>query len=264
MIAFISVFGHILLAALLGGGSAGLLGMFVVGFRVPFLAVFSAHAAFAGAIIAINFGVSHRVGGFGGALTGALLLGLLTRRRTVDMNAAMGVLFSLTLGIAFLGIGLAEGPKSSMLGLMWGSLLFVNVGQVMIMAALAALFVGFIVLYSKEIKLLLFSRELAMLYIPEGLFLTVFLVLAAGIIAIDLEIVGGLLLYSLITNPAVAAARLSKSYTSTLVLSSLFGAVSALAGFLAAYYYDLPVGACIVLVSSLIIAVTFACTYSRN
>ena len=47
-----------------------------------------------------------------------MLLGFLLRKRTVDPNAVLGILFSLMLGVAFLGIGLSPGLKSSMLGLM--------------------------------------------------------------------------------------------------------------------------------------------------
>jgi len=161
------------------------------------------------------------------------------------------------LGVAFLGIGLSKGPKSSMLGLMWGSLLFVTNTQLITMAVLALVLVSFIILFQNELKVLLFSRVLASLIIPEWIIFNALLILAAGIITINLEIVGGLLLYSLIANPAVAALRLARSFRTALMLSSLFGAVSALGGFFTAYWLNLPVGACIVLFSSFIVGISF-------
>jgi manganese/iron transport system permease protein len=128
-VGFIDVFGLIILAALIGGGSAGLLGVFVVGMRMPFLAVGTAHFALAGAVFGELAGVPHQPCAFAGAVAGAGVLGAILRRRTLDPNLAIGVLFSLSMGLAFLGIGLAEGPRSSLLGLLWGSLLFVNVQQ---------------------------------------------------------------------------------------------------------------------------------------
>ena len=247
-----------MLAALLGGGSAGLLGVFIVGLRMPFIAVFSAHAALAGAVFGILLGVNSSLTGFIGALSGALLLGFLLRDRSIDPNAALGTLFSLMLGFAFLGIGLSDGPKSPMLGLLWGSILFVNTTQLMMMSAMAAVLILFVAVFRNELKAIMFSRELAALLIPEWMFFSLFLVLSAGVITINLEIVGGIMLYSLISNPAVAAVRIARSFRAALILSSVFGAVSALGGFAAAYLFDLPVGACIVLVSSLIVGVTFA------
>ena len=71
------------------------------------------------------------------------------------------------MGLAFLGIGLNPGPKSSLLGLMWGSLLFVDVMQLTIMAAVAALLTVAVFVFEKELKAILFSRELFFLYYEE-------------------------------------------------------------------------------------------------
>ena len=161
------------------------------------------------------------------------------------------------IGVSFLGIGLSKGPKSSMLGLMWGSLLFVTRAQIVMMVVLMVVLVGFVIIFEKELKVLLFSRELAALMIPEWLIFSALLLLAAGIITINLEIVGGMLLYSLIANPAVAALRVTHSYHGALILSCILGALSALGGFFTAYWFNLPVGACIVLFSSLIVGVSF-------
>ena len=257
---FISMFGIIIIAALLGGGSAGLLGVFVFGLRMPFMAVFSAHSALAGAVFGGMVGISPILGGFIGALLGAVLLGLFIRDRTINPNIALGILFSLMLGVAFLGIGLAGGPKSQVLGLMWGSLLFVTRTQIIIMAVLFLILGGFIVIAEKELKVLLFSRQLAALLTPEWAMFSILLILAAGIITINLQIVGGLLLYSLIANPAVTAFRLSWSFRSTMIVSMVVGALSALGGFLVAYWLNLPVGACIVLFSSMILGISFCFT----
>lgn len=254
---FWNIFGTIILAALLGGGSAGLLGVFVIGLRMPFIAVFTAHAALAGAVFGVLLGISSSLGGFIGALIGAVLLGTLLRNRSIDPNAALGTLFSLMIGVAFLGMGLSRGPKSSMLGLMWGSLLFVTRAQLITMAALFVILIGFVIICEKELKVLLFSRELASLMVPEWIIFSTLLILAAGIITINLEIVGGMLLYSLIANPAVASLRVTRSYHTAMILSSILGALSALGGFIAAYLLNLPVGACIVLFSSLIVGIAF-------
>ena len=261
---FLEIFGIIILAALLGGGSAGLLGVFVIGLRMPFIAMFSAHAAMAGAVFGILAGFLQSISGFLGALLGSVLLGLMLHKRDIDPNVALGSLFSLMLGVAFLGIGLSKGPKSPMLGLLWGSLIFVSKSQIAVMLVLAIVLIGFIRIFEKELKILLFSRELANLMIPEWTILTCLLILSAGIITINLEIIGGMLLYSLIANPAAAALRIARTYQATLVLSSVFGALSALGGFILAYWLNLPVGACIVLFSSLIVGISFGVTKSSS
>ncbi len=258
---FLSIFGLILVAAVVGGGSAGLLGVFVVGMRMPFLAVGAAHFALAGAVFGDLLGLPHPPCAFAGAVVGSGALGMVLRRRTLDPNVALGTLFSLSMGLAFLGIGLAEGPRSSLLGLLWGSLLFVDAEQLLFIVLCAAALVLFIVAFDARLRVVLFSRELAAALFSEGVVFALFLLLAAAVIAVNLESVGGLMLYSLVTNPAVAALRVARGYRAALVLGTLFGAVSAVGGFLAAYWLDLPAGACIVLVSSALVG--FAMWRSR-
>lgn len=261
---FLGTFGVIMAVAVCGGWSAGMLGFYIIGLRMPFIAVFAAHAAMAGAVFGDLAGLDHTVSGFAGALAGAAILGFVLRSRDIDPNAALGSLFSLMMGLAFLGIGLNPGPKSSLLGLMWGSLLFVDALQLTIMAAVAAMLTVAVFIFEKELKAILFSRELSSYIMKSGIVMFGVLISAAGVIAVNLETVGGLLLYSLIANPAVAALRLSRSYRSALLTSSIFGSISALGGFMGAYWFDLPIGACIVLVSSAIVGISFILTQLRT
>ncbi|MBA7560930.1 High-affinity zinc uptake system membrane protein ZnuB [subsurface metagenome] len=258
MINFLEVFGLIIIAGLIGGGSAGILGVFVVGLRMPFLAVFSAHAAMAGAVMGELLGLPQLAAGFVGALLGAFLLGSLLRRHDLDPNVVLGSLFSLMMGVAFIGIGISKGPKSTLLGLMWGNLLFVTRFQLIAMIVVAVALAAFISIFEKELKILLFSRELASYIIPENIFFTSLLVFSAGVITINLQTVGGLMLYSLVSNPAVAALRVSRNYWSSIILSCIFGMMSVLGGFLVSYWFNLPMGSCIVIFSCSIVGLVFA------
>lgn len=261
MSGFLETYGLILVAALVGGAGAGLLGVFVAGLRVPFLAVCAAHAALAGAVLGPFVGLPSTLSGFVGALGGALALAWVLRHRNVDPNRALGVLFSVMLGLAFLGIGVMRGPRSGALGLLWGNLLFVTRSQVVVVALATLLLVAFAVVCRRSLKVVLFSRELAALLVPEGLILGALLVLGSAVITVNLHIVGGLLLYSLVLNPAVAALRAGRSYAAVLALGSAFGALSAVGGFLAAWAWDLPAGACIVLTSSALVAIVHIATH---
>lgn len=261
---FLTSFGPVLLAALLGGAGAGLVGVFTLGLRMPFLAVCMAHAAMVGAVFAGLLGLPLGLGGFAGALVGTLILLAFLRNRQASAGGVVGLIFSFMLGLAFLGIGLQPGPKEGVLGLMWGSLLFATYWDLWPLAAVFFLLLCFILLYRRELKLLLFSRALAASLIPEGAILGGILLLSSAVITVNLERVGGLLLYSLVCNPALAAQRLARGFRSCLLWSGTLGAASALFGFLAAYALDLPVGACIVLVSSLAVGLAYGFAWFRG
>lgn len=84
---------------------------------------------------------------------------------------------------------------------------------------------------------------------------TGFLVLTAVTLTVNFQTVGGLMIYSLISNPAAAAFQVARGCRRVLLLSAMFGAVSGLGGFLIAAATDLPSGAVIVLVSSALVGV---------
>ena len=252
---FFTIYGIVILAALLGGSLAGLGGFYIIGLRMPFLAVCMAHAAFAGAVLGQLADIPISLSGFGGALLGSFLLILLLRNKNAEPGGLLGVVFSVMLGLAFLGIGLNTGAHSKALGLMWGSILFVNSTQIIFMVLILIVFVAFVRRFNEELKVLLFSRELASLLYPEPLIMGILLVLLSSIITVNLQTVGGILLFSLLCNPAIAALQITGSFRAALLTSTAFGALCALGGFFTALVYDLPVGACIVLISSALVGI---------
>ncbi len=246
----------VITAGVIGGGSTGLLGVYVVGMRIPLIGICMAHAAMAGSILGYLVGLPQMVCGLAAAVAASGLVSFLTQERIrVNMDVALGILFSLSMGLAFLGIGLVSGPKTRVLGLIWGSLLFVNWRDAMIIAATTVALFLFVVVFNKEMKAILFSRALARAAgIHEGLVWGLFLTLCAVTLTVNLDTVGGLMIYSLMVNPAAAALQVSRSYLPALITATSLGAFSALGGFIIAYRLDLPTGACIVLFSSVLFA----------
>lgn len=248
----------VLIAGALGGASAGLLGVFIVGMRMPFVGVCVAHAAMAGAVAGVLLGWPQMLCSLAAAVATSASLGLVRvapGRGGADGNVALGVLFSLMMGLTFLGIGLAPGPKTPMLGLLWGSLVFVSIRDVWLTAATCVALLAFVAAFHKEMRAILFSRFLAAAGgIHETFVYTLFLGLTGAVLTVNLQAVGGLMIFSLITNPAAAALQVCRGFRALCIASALLGAGSALGGFLVSYWLDLPTGACIVLVSTLIFA----------
>ena len=175
----------------------------------------------------------------------------------MNANVALAIFFNLMLGITFLGIGLMHGSRSEVLGLLWGSLLFVRKSSVVIITIFGLVFVVFAVLFNKELKALLFSRTIASATgVHETFVYCLFLALCGLILAVNLPLVGGLMIFSLITCPAAAAYQICTGHRSVIIASTLFGMASAVIGFLVSYYLDLPTGACIVIVSATVFAVS--------
>jgi len=214
------------------------------------------HAAMAGSVFGYLFGWPQTLCGIAAAVLASLIVSLLTQERIrINTDVALGIILSLTMGLAFLGIGLVSGPKTRVLGLIWGSLLFVSWRDVLVIAATSVALLLFVVLFSKEMKAVLFSRVLAKASgVHEGFVWGLFLALCGATLTVNLNTVGGLMIYSLMVNPAVSALQVCHTFRMALVAAAFFGALSALGGFIIAYHFNLPTGACIVLFSSALFA----------
>ncbi len=256
----------------LAGASTGFLGTYIVGMRIPFLGICVSHAALAGAVFGGLCGLSGPMllpPALAGAVIAALLLGTLDPQSArVDSNVLMGILFSLTMGLAFLGLGLygVYGiSDNEVRSLLWGSLNFCRWSDFYIMAAAAVLEIVVVAAFYKELRAILFSRvHAAAAGVPVVPVWTAFLILTSVVLTVNFQTVGGLMIYSLLTNPAVAAFLLVKGYGKALALSALFGLLSGLGGFLLAAATDLPTGAMIVILSSLLVGLAWAISALRR
>lgn len=251
----------VLAAGAVAGASTGLLGSYVVGMRIPFLGICVAHAALAGAV----FGA---LGGLTGsalippALAAASLMAVLVgmvdpQTMRADLNVTLGLFFSLTMGLAFLGLGLFAVfgvSDNEVRNLLWGSIAFCRWRDFGIMAGGAGVELLFVAAFYKELRAILFSRSHACAAgIRVTLVWSLFLFVASLVLTLNFQTVGGLMIYSLLTNPAVAASRLVRGCGKTLAVAALLGGFSGVGGFLLSALTDLPTGAVIVILSSLLV-----------
>jgi ABC-type Mn2+/Zn2+ transport system permease subunit len=144
-----------------------------------------------------------------------------------------------------------------MYSLLWGNILFVNKSRTIVITILAVILVLFVILFNKEMKILLFSRTIAAATgVHESFVYCLFLTLCGVILAVNMPLVGGLMIFSLITCPAAAAYQVCKGYVPVMITSAVFGIISTLSGFLFSFYLNLPTGACIVIVSVALFALS--------
>ena len=251
-----SFFFLVMLAGAVAGASTGLLGVYIVGMRMPFIGICISHSAMAGTIYSILLGINPVWGPVIFSALSSMSLGVVRPGRSrLDTSVALAIFFNLMLGLTFLGIGLMHGSRSEVLGLLWGSLLFVKRSSVVVITISGLIFAAFAALFNKELKVLLFSRTIASATgVHESFVYCIFLGLCGLILAVNLPLVGGLMIFSLITCPAAAAYQVCTGHKSVIVTATFFGMASAVIGFLVSYYLDLPTGACIVIVSAVFFA----------
>jgi len=151
-----------LLAGLLSGLTCGLAGVFVVLLRISFVGVCIAHAALAGALVSVFFGLPPLPGAMTLSLGAAAAISPLAGRGGISPDTATGVVFSVMLGVSMLALGLLPGARSDGLGLIWGSIMTVTRWDVWFLAAVAVPFLFFLVFLFKEVQAVLCHKDAAL------------------------------------------------------------------------------------------------------
>ena len=242
-----------IISAFLGGIACATIGVFVVLLHMPFIGVCMAHSAFAGALLGLWLGFNPLVGAFTLSLLSAAIIGPLADRGELNPETSVGVIFSLMLGLAFLFMGLMSGTKSVALELLWGSILTNTRSDILFLGLVAIVVVSLVFIFYKEIQATIFHRDMALsVGIPATLILYGILFLTGATITVSLRSIGGLLIFSLILNPAAAAYQLTYSMKRMFLLSAAFGVLSGWIGLLFSYFFNIPSGATIVVTSSVI------------
>jgi manganese/iron transport system permease protein len=258
MIELLLFWAPVICSGTLAGASTGMLGTFIVGMRMPFLGICVAHAALAGAVFGGLFGLTGPwllLPALGGAVLAALLVGTLdVHSARIDSNVLLGILFSLTMGLSFLGLGLYSAfgvSDNEVRGLLWGNLAFCRWSDFGLIAAAAAIELVVVLLFYKELRAILFSREHASAAgVHATPVWTLFLIVTSVVLSVNFQTVGGLMIYGLLANPAVAAFRFARGFGRSLAISTLLGGLCGLVGFLIAAWLNLPAGATIVILSA--------------
>lgn len=116
------------------------------------------------------------------------------------------------------------GARTEALSYIWGNILVVSAQDVAVMAVMTAVVLGFLLLFFKEIRAVLFDREVARAVgIPERALFFAMLILCGLTVTANLNTIGGLLIFSLIVNPPSAAFQLTYRLSTMFVLPACFG-----------------------------------------
>lgn len=248
-----------LVGALIVAAVCASVGVFVVLRGLAFLGDAIAHAAFPGVVIAYLLRLDLIVGGSIAAVAGALGMGALARRSGLREDTAIGVVFS---GMFALGLVLFSGIRSytgDLLGVLFGNVLGITTDQLIVVGVIAALVLLVLGVLWKEFVFVSFDPTGAA---ATGMRLALYDALLLGLvgltIAISIQIVGIVLVVSMLVTPAATARLVAVDLRQMLVTAIAFAVAAALSGIYLSYYLNTASGGTIVLVSTLLFGVTWA------
>lgn len=235
---------------------AGLIGPFVVMRQMSFAVHGSAELSVTGAAFALLTGLGVGVGALIGSVLAAVLFGILGQR-TRERDSAIGVVLGFGLGLAVLFIHLYPGRTGTSFALLTGQIVGVGYSGLALLAVVVVVVVAVLAVCYRPLLFATVDPEVAAgRGVPVRALGIVFAALVGVTAAQGVQIVGALLVMSLLITPAAAAVRVFVSPVATIVASVVFAEISAVGGIVLSLAPGVPVS---VFVTTISFAIFLVC-----
>jgi zinc/manganese transport system permease protein len=236
---------------------SGSVGFFLVMRGQTFAGHALSHVGFTGATGAALVGLSPFWGLIGFTVAAGLAMGLLGEKLS-GRDVAIGMVLSLALGLGLLFLHFFTAYASQATALLFGNVLGVDTGSLWTLAALGVLSLVALGAVARPLVFTSLQPELAEAKgVPLRFVSTVFLLIVAVTVAECAQIVGVLLVFTLMVGPAAAAQRLTTRLTLGIALSALLAVLYGWGGVALAYYTDWPVSFWITALSAIFYFASF-------
>jgi zinc/manganese transport system permease protein len=230
---------------------SGIVGFFLVMRGQTFAGHALSHIGFAGATGAGLVGLAPLWGLTGFTLAAGITMGLLSERIS-NRDVAIGVVLALALGFGLLFLHYYTSFATQAAALLFGNVLAVDHATITSLAALAVIALLGLGAIMRPLIFASLQPELAEAKgVSLRLVSTAFMVVVALAVSQCAQIVGVLLVFTLMVGPPAAAQRLTTGLWSGLALAAALALAEAWLGLTAAYYSDWPVSFCIASLSGL-------------
>jgi zinc/manganese transport system permease protein len=255
---------HAFLAGTIVSILCGAIGVYVIARSSSFLAHTFSHIGFSGSAFAVYMGFSPLNGFLLFTIASALAIGQMgvkVFRREVSIS----VVLSVFLGLGLLFLTLSTKNANSMTALLFGNVLGISVTDVWQISCLSVLVLFLLTLGYKMLNFDSFDpvgAEAAGL--PIRLISICFLISLAIATSEASQMVGALLVFTLMTTPAAAARNLTHSIGNMILISVFIALLGMWIGLVVGYYTNLPISFLITAVEGLVYFVSLGCRSLRE
>jgi zinc/manganese transport system permease protein len=233
---------------------AGSVGYFLVLRGQTFAGHALSHIGFAGATGAALIGISPLAGLIAFVVAAGAGIGLLGERVS-GRDVTIGMVLSVSLGFGLLFLSLTTGHATAATTLLFGNVLAVTPSMLVTLGLLGVVTLGALAWISRPLVFATLQPELAEAKgVSARTIGTLFLALVALATAQSIQIVGVLLVFTLMVGPPAAAQLLTRRLGLGVVLSAALALAQAWLGIVIAFQTDWPTSFWITALSALIYA----------
>lgn len=220
---------------------AAVVGYFILVRGLTFAGHAFSHVGFAGAAGAVWFGIDPLWGLLFFTVVAATAIGSLGKELQ-ERDITIGIIFTLALAFGVLFLFLYTGYAEEAYSILFGTILGISLVNVVITALFSLVTLGVIALLFRPLLFSSFDPEVAEAQgVPTKLLSIIFLILVAITVSISVQVVGVLLIFTLLVGPAATAMRITKSPYSAIGLAIVLGLLYSWVSIFLAAVTNLPV-----------------------
>lgn len=212
-----------------------------------------AHASLAGIAIAVLAGFAPLPVALCWGVLVASGIYLLERYTKLPSDSLIGIFFTGSMALGVILMQFTSGYQPELLSFLFGSILTVTTTDIWIIAALAIVILVWFFASRRSLTFIALapeSAQVAGIAVHRQLF--IFYIALAIATVLGVKLLGIVLISALLILPPATSALLSHSFKTHLILAIIISELSILLGLTLSYYFDLPSGAIIVLVGTVI------------
>jgi len=247
-----------LLAIFLVSPIFAILGTMIVNNKMAFFSDALGHSALTGIAIGMVLGISNmNISMILFAVIFALLLNFVKNKTNYGADTIISVFSSIAIAIG-LGLLAQSGNFNKYSSYLVGDILSINNIEILyLFIAFIAVIIFWYFTFNK-LNVISVNRALAKSRVINiKLIDNIFVILIAVIVMISIRWIGILLINSLLILPAASSRNIAKNMRSYHLFSIIFSLFSGICGLIISYYFNIPTGPMIVLISGLIYFITF-------
>lgn len=254
-------FQNALISTILISICCGLVGTYIVAKRMVFISGGITHASFGGLGLSYYLGLSPMLGATVFAQLAALGILFLGENKKFREDSLIGIFWSAGMAIGILFIYLTPGYAPNLISYLFGNILTVTTGQIILTGILCLTVVLFFACFYRPLFYIAFDKEYSQTHHVHVNTLDIAITMIIALcIVVCLKLAGIILIISYLTIPQAIAGLFYKNFTQQLVASSLISMIGSIAGLFIAATLQTPTGATIVVCFLLLFVLSWGWT----
>lgn len=233
------------------------LGVFLVLKRLSLIGDSLSHVALSGIALGLITNTSPIFTAIPVVMLSSLGIYKISKSAKVHSDGALGIIAAAGIALGLIIATLAGGFNVDLLSFLFGSILTVNLSEIILAAVLLFIIAALVYFFYNDLIAITFDENFAKTAGVNTERINIMLVLiSAAAVVIALKVAGIMLVSAMIIIPPTAALQLAKTFRRALFLAAAFSVTGVITGIYSAFVFNMPSGAMIITADILILIFT--------